>query len=271
MIKHDGHIHSHYCPHGSSDSFAQYCEQAIQKGLTGITFTEHAPLPKGFIDPTPTMDSAMDERHLTSYIEELQAIQSYYKSKLTVLIGLEIDFVEGFELETKQFLDTYGPFLDDSILSVHFLKIEDIYYCMDYSPDTFKTCSDLLGSVDHVYQLYYETLKKSVQANLGTFKPTRIGHITLCEKFQKKYPATKSYRQDIQTILSLIHQKGYQLDYNGAGTLKPLCGLTYPSAEIAEAASEMGIPLVYGSDAHQVKGMFSGVDMLSTKQSLSSP
>ena len=31
-VKRDGHIHSHYCPHGSNDSFESYIKKAIEEG-----------------------------------------------------------------------------------------------------------------------------------------------------------------------------------------------------------------------------------------------
>lgn len=39
--------------------------------------------------------------------------------------------------------------------------------CMDFSPELFQEIADLLGSVDAAHQLYYETVHKSVKADLG--------------------------------------------------------------------------------------------------------
>ncbi|HHY21833.1 MAG TPA: PHP domain-containing protein, partial [Bacilli bacterium] len=58
MIFHDGHVHTPFCPHGSKDELEEYVLRAIELGLTGLTFTEHAPLPLSFEDPTPEQDSA---------------------------------------------------------------------------------------------------------------------------------------------------------------------------------------------------------------------
>lgn len=52
-MKKDGHIHTPYCPHGTLDPIHLYIEKAIQNGFREISFTEHAPLPSNFIDPTP--------------------------------------------------------------------------------------------------------------------------------------------------------------------------------------------------------------------------
>ncbi len=258
MIEHDGHIHSPYCPHGSSDTFESYCEQAIRQGLKGITFTEHAPLPRGFVDPTPQQDSGMKLEDLTSYVETIQALKEKYRNRLNVLLGLEVDYIEGFEAETKAFLQQYGPLLDDGILSVHFLKAGERYICMDYAPESFRSLVEWYGSIDDVYRHYYETVRKSITSDLGHYKPKRLGHLTLVRKFQKKFTPSSLFEGEIRSLLKLIKRMGYSLDYNGAGVLKPLCGEPYPYKHIAVAANELGIPLIYGSDAHQVRAMQAG-------------
>ena len=75
----DGHIHSPYCPHGSSDRFEQYIKKAIEVGVMVMTFTEHFPLPKNFKDPSPENDSAMSEDHLLVYFNELKELKEKYK------------------------------------------------------------------------------------------------------------------------------------------------------------------------------------------------
>lgn len=262
MILKDGHIHSPYCPHGTQDKLVDYVERAIQLGLNEITFTEHAPLPKGFADPTPLQDSAMRLEDLESYIKEIDKLKKVYRNKIKVNVGLEVDFIEGYETETRDFLNEVGPRLDDAILSVHFLKTEDGYDCVDYSPDVFEKMITDYGSIEAVYQKYFNTLMLSLHADLGAFKPRRIGHITLIKKFHKKFPSVQSFEKDILEILNVIKEKGYELDYNGAGTAKPLCREPYPPLWVIEEAKNLQIPLVYGSDAHRVKELNQGRDSL---------
>ena len=45
----DGHVHSHYCPHGSNDSFEMYLQNAINRGIYEITFTEHMTMPEDIV------------------------------------------------------------------------------------------------------------------------------------------------------------------------------------------------------------------------------
>ncbi|WP_243386038.1 histidinol-phosphatase HisJ [Bacillus kexueae] len=258
MEKRDGHIHSPFCPHGSNDSLVDYIEQAISKGFTSITFTEHAPLPHNFIDPTPLKDSAMPISMLETYFKELSELKKMYAHKIKIQIGLEVDYIEGYENETKKFLDTYGPNLDDSILSVHFLKSEDKYFCLDFSPKMFEDLIVHVGSLDAVYHLYYETILKAITTNLGKYKPKRLGHLTLINKFQRLFPQPASYEVPYNTIFQAIKRNHIELDVNVAGLRKENCKETYPPISIIEMAKKENIPLVYGSDAHTGKDV--GID-----------
>jgi histidinol-phosphatase (PHP family) len=258
----DGHIHSKFCPHGTKDSFDSYIEKALSLGLKEISFTEHAPLPEGFTDPAPQSDSAMDRGDLEEYLSLIAALKRKYAGQITIHAGLEVDYIEGFEAETAQFLNQTGPMLDDAILSVHFLKDASGYDCLDYSPENFGRMAGKYGSVEAIYENYYRTLLKSIHADLGAYKPKRIGHMTLVHKFQLKYPVGRSFISELEAVLKAVKEQGYELDYNGAGTAKPLCRETYPPRDIAEKADALGIPLIYGSDAHQAKEMGQGFDKL---------
>ncbi|MCK1991869.1 histidinol-phosphatase HisJ [Peribacillus muralis] len=261
-MKADNHVHTPFCPHGSLDTFEDYITRGIELGLKEITFTEHAPLPRDFQDPTPEKDSGMDAALLLDYLQELRVLKERHKNKILIKTGLEVDFIEGHENATKEFLDEIGEFLDDSILSVHFIKIQDSWHCMDFSADEFGRIANELGSVEALYANYYDTLEKSIEANLGIYKPKRIGHITLVHKFQHRYPPAFNFDERVYRVLDMIKKQKYELDYNGAGLVKPLCGEPYPPERFATYAKNLGIPLVYGSDAHQAKDLGQGYPAL---------
>lgn len=262
MINKDGHIHTPFCPHGTKDSFEEYIQKALSLGLKEITFTEHAPLPDGFSDTVPTRDSAMQHKDLIDYFKEIDRVKEQFRGKIVINAGLEVDYIEGFEEETKVFLNEIGEKLDDAVLSVHFLKQEGNYDCVDYSPDLFESMTKQYGSIKALYKKYYQTVLNSINADLGPFKPKRIGHITLIRKFHKKFPQPEDFKEEVITILQSIKRNGYELDYNGAGTAKPLCREPYPSDWIVREAQKMKIPLIYGSDAHQTKDMGQGLNVM---------
>ncbi|MBM7554946.1 histidinol-phosphatase HisJ [Thalassobacillus pellis] len=246
----DGHIHTPYCPHGSRDSLKSYVEEAINKGFTSMTFTEHAPLPKTFTDPVPDKDSGMEQQLLESYITKIKEIKKEYQKNIDILLGFEVDYIEGHEPGTRTFLNEYGSELDDSILSVHFLKGPSAYHCIDFSPESFLAAVDDFGSIEMLYNTYFATVEKSVSSDLGVYKPERIGHMSLVRKFHQRFPSPDNWDEPVPKLLRQIAEKNYQLDYNAAGFFKSLCQESYPAPHIAEQAVELGIPLIYGSDAH---------------------
>lgn len=254
-MKRDGHIHTPFCPHGTKDTLEQYIEKAIELGFSEITFTEHAPLPTNFTDPTPDKDSGMDPKLLRSYIESVNQLKSIYSSRIKVNVGLEIDYIIGFETETRAFLDIVGPLLDDSILSVHFLKWDEEYCCIDFSKEVFLDFVRKVGSLEVVYNLYYDTVRKSIESNLGRFKPKRIGHPTLIHKFQLAHGQSIDDTAQIKSILDCMKVNRYELDLNSAGISKVYCQEPYPPKSMIEYARTIELPMVFGSDAHRVEDL----------------
>jgi histidinol-phosphatase (PHP family) len=258
----DGHVHTPFCPHGSSDSLEQYVERAIMLGYKEISFTEHAPLPEGFVDPTPHQDSAMRREQIDRYLASLTDLKARYQNDIIIHIGLEVDFILGLEEKTARFLEDIGPLLDDGILSVHFLYCKGQYVCIDYSPEMFADIVTLFGSVDNVYKAYYDTVLQSIRANLGPYKPKRIGHMTLIHKFQKRFPCSAPMTEPLLQILDEIKLRDYELDYNGAGARKPLCLQPYPPNWVIREAIKRNIRIVYGSDAHSANDLHQGMDVM---------
>ncbi|GEK30131.1 histidinol-phosphatase [Kurthia zopfii] len=254
-MKRDAHIHSPYCPHGSNDGFELYIEKAISEGIQDITFTEHAPLPRGFIDPTPLQDSGMRQADVLPYIQEITLLKEKYANQIKIRVGFEVDFIEGFEQQTCTWLNEFGPLIDDAILSVHFLKYANEYVCIDYSKDVFLEFSKKVGSVEQVYQLYYETVRQSIEADLGMYKPMRIGHPTLVHKFRLAHNENIDDHQQIIEILHCIKEHDYELDVNSAGYAKAFCQESYPPIPYIPISKNLQVKLIFGSDAHQAKDL----------------
>lgn len=255
MLKQDAHLHTPFCPHGSLDSFHSYIEKAIKKGFDSVTFTEHAPLPPSFRDPTPQKDSAMKLKVLEAYLTAIDQLKQEYKGQLIVKTGLEVDYIQEYEVETSAFLDSYGPELDDSILSVHFLPAGDGYICLDFDEHAFQQLIRTYGSIEQVYQSYYEQILSSILAPLGDYKPKRIGHITLVQKFKQLFPYEMS--SDLYQMATLCLEetakKGMSLDFNTSGLRKTYARSIYLDNWMIDLAKQKKIPLIFGSDAHQAE------------------
>ena len=246
----DGHIHSHYCPHGTSDSFELYVDKALKLGLKEISFTEHMPLPGNFLEQEFLKSCAPTIEEIGEYIKELNCIKLKYLNDIKINTGFEVDYVEGLEKETKKILNAYGEKLEDSILSVHFIKLENSYYCVDASIKEFKKLIEILGSVEKVYDIYYETLLRAIKSDLGNYKPKRIGHPTLVRIFNKEYPSEYNNVNLFREIIKEMKERNYEIDFNTAGIRKPYCKESYPSGIFLDLVNAYDVKMVYGSDAH---------------------
>ncbi|WP_114570156.1 histidinol-phosphatase HisJ [Exiguobacterium flavidum] len=259
LTKWDGHVHSPYCPHGTKDSLRSYIETALDRGLERISFTEHAPLPEGLDDPAPEKDSGMTFEDAERYIEELTALREEYKDQIDIRIGLEFDYFENDVDGTRDIIARYAPRLTDGILSLHYLWIGDRYYSVDYSDDTFAEIVEVMGSVKKAHERYYEGIQALLMTNLGEHQPKRLGHLTLPTKYIKRFPLEAEPDNLIETIKK-VRQVDFSLDVNTAGFRKPLCGLPYPYPELLTVTQSLGIPLVYGSDAHLAQDVAADFD-----------
>lgn len=243
-------MHSPYCPHGTQDSFEMYIKKALAEGLKEITFTEHMPFPCYFIDDKEFLDECAPSKEVIDiYLGEVEKVKQKYQDEIKINIGLEVDFIEGYEEQIKKLLDIYGPKLEDGLLSVHFVKIGDEYTAID-GREGFERALEVLGTTEKVYDKYYETLLKAITADLGQYKPRRIGHPNLIRIFNQLYPIDYNNKDLLEEIVQEIKKRDYEVDVNTAGLRKPYCGEIYVSGVFKELVNKYGIKKVYGSDSH---------------------
>ena len=263
LRRRDGHTHTEFCPHGSREATEQFIERAIALGFESYSLTEHPPLPRDFIDPTPDHSCGMRQGDLEPYLLHAQELKNRYADRIEVRVGLEVDYIPGYESDVRDMLNNYGSQMDDALLSVHFLKGKGGWRCVDMSPEDFQDgLIDVYGSVEAVHQAYWAAVKEAVEADLGPFKPGRMSHLSLVHKFQLKHPLRNSqhFRPQVLEILDVIQERGMELDLDAAGLFKPDCREIYPAPWITAEALNRGIPFVYGSDTHSVKGVGQGFD-----------
>ncbi len=261
-MKRDGHTHTEYCPHGSHEDTELFIHKAIKLGFTEYSITEHAPLPPGVFEnaggPRIVWDTAaMALNDVDHYLKKMHRLKKKYAADILLHIGFELDYFPKAEAWTKDLLDEYGAQTDDGLLSVHFLPGVDGLRGIDYSYEDYQEgVVAYAGSFQKAQIKYFQTVLKSLEADLGFFKPKRLGHITLCQKYQKAFSDTTDFAPEslnlIEEILTKTKEQNFQLDLNTAGLYKKDCGETYPTIEIIEKGIDKGIEFVYGSDMHDL-------------------
>ncbi|MFC6182195.1 histidinol-phosphatase HisJ [Lactiplantibacillus daowaiensis] len=269
----DGHTHTELCPHGSGESTEKMVQRAIQLGLQKYCITEHAPLPPTYAatyagDPTGITTASLTMAQVPQYLALGQQLQQQYRDQIDISIGFEVDYLPGFEAWTRDFLNTYGPKTQESILSVHFMPgINHKNWAIDLSPENFGVAfQPWLSQPQALFKIYYQTVLASVQADLGPYAPQRIGHMSLVRKYQDYFALTTPFADEnlrlVDQILALIKTQQRELDLNLAGLFKPFCNDFYPGNQILKRAQKLDIPLVYGSDAHDILSVGRGQHLI---------
>ncbi|MDT8445685.1 MAG: histidinol-phosphatase HisJ [bacterium] len=255
MIQRDGHFHTQFCRHGKRQPTEAMLERAVELGFQRVSLTEHAPLPEGAVADARLLDElALRPDELEPYLEHCRQMKAQFKGRLEVLVGLELDFVPGFEQATVDLVTQWGEQLEDSLLSLHFLPGSGAPKMLDFSPEDFT--QGLLkdyGTLESVHAAYWEWLTASARWGFKSHRPKRIGHPGLIYKFTKVLggPEEPSPAQ-AEAFLDAVQAQGYQLDHNHSGYSRATCGRAYLPKNMENMALQRGLELVYGSDAHGI-------------------
>ena len=164
----DSHVHTPLCGHAEGHPEA-YLEEARAKGLKGVVFTDHSPMPPWY-DP----ESRMRLEALPFYLLALERVRERAQD-LYVGIGLEADFHPGTEGFVAQLLRRY-PF-DYVIGSVHYLGA----WPLDH-PDHQEEYA--WRDLKEVFRAYFQEVEKAARS--GLFHA--IGHLDLPKKFGHRLP-----------------------------------------------------------------------------------
>ncbi|GGN05318.1 histidinol-phosphatase [Thermus composti] len=225
----DSHVHTPLCGHAEGHPEA-YLEEARAKGLKGVVFTDHSPMPPWY-DP----GSRMRLEALPFYLLALERVREQAQD-LYVGLGLEADFHPGTEAFVRTLLKSY-PF-DYVIGSVHFLGA----WPLDH-PDHREEYA--WRNLKEVFRAYFQEVEKAAQS--GLFHA--IGHLDLPKKFGHRLPE-EALLELAEPALRAIAEAGLFLDVNTAGLRNPAQEI-YPAPILLRRARELGIGVVLGSDAHR--------------------
>lgn len=232
----DTHTHSTHSPDGKS-TLRLMAEMAVQRGLQGVAFTDHAEWCPG--------DDAYGYLSLPAYWADLQDVQKDYEEKLTVLSGIELGNPHDFPTEVNDLLQTW-PF-DIVIGSVHWM--DDV---PGWEQPFFQ---DGLAAA---YQRYFEevlTMVDEAQFDI-------LGHLDLVRRdswalFQQVLPL-QPYKDIIQQILKCLIERGKGLEIN-TSSLRKGWDEIMPNRDVLQWYKALGGEiLVFGSDAHNANDIASG-------------
>lgn len=233
----DYHTHHERCGHAIG-KLEEYVQRGIELGLEQLGLSDHLPLIH--VDPAAYYpEMAMPLTELPRYVEECLMLKARYRGIIDLKVGLEADYIEGYEEVIRDLLAAY-PW-DYLIGSVHFLGEWDI---TDFRQVQGWEGKDVL----EVYRRYYDAVSKSATSGLYDI----IGHIDVIKRFGY-VPDTEEGLAEVRELelgaLKKIAISGMAMELNASGLTKP-CKEMFPASHVLKKALELGIPLTLGSDAH---------------------
>lgn len=228
----DYHIHTKMCHHANGE-MEEYVAEARKKGLDEIGFSDHIPmyfLPEEERDPT----IAMQEEELPLYIEKVKLIQAA-NSDFKIKLGLEADFVPGYEDELREILGKYD--FDYILGSIHFIDkwgFDNMHYIDNYKK----------WDIAELYAYYFEQLQKAAQSKAFDI----LAHADLIKKFgfRPQVDISPVYEK----VTDVIKNADICIEINTAGLRVPAKEI-YPNRAFLELCYAKKIPLTLGSDAHK--------------------
>jgi histidinol-phosphatase (PHP family) len=219
----DYHMHSTYSDGRSVPE--DYIAPALEAGMSEIGFSEHLTL---FREPEAWN---MNPINIASYIEHLGKLRNSTDG-LIIKTGLEVDYFEGLEEETRTFLKPIP--LDYVIGSVHYQGDRTV----DFGPEFYKG-----KNIDLLFEKYFDTVCAAASSGLFDI----IGHCDLIRIYGYK-PASdpeKHYRR----IAKIMKKNEVSFEVNTNGRNRPLADF-YPDRRFLNIFREEKVPVCVNSDAH---------------------
>jgi histidinol-phosphatase (PHP family) len=229
----DYHTHHVRCGHASGE-LEDYVKRGIEIGLAQLGLSDHMPLLH--VDPATYFSGmAMPMEELPRYAEECLKLKEKYKGQIDIRVGLEGDYIEGYETEIKSIIDAY-PW-DYVIGSVHFLGEWDI--------SDYRQLEGWEGrEIYEVYAQYYDAVSKAARTGFYDF----MGHLDVIKRYGYK-PEQDPWELEV-AALEAVREQGLAIEINASGLRMP-CDEMFPSRRMLEYCFKRGIPVTIGSDAHQ--------------------
>ena len=230
-------LHNHTRASHARNSVAEMVASAKGRGLTVYGFSEHSPRPLAYSYPKEYRDHL--QASFGGYVEDVLSFKRN-DPELRVLLGMELDWFPADRGFMERAVAAY-PF-DYVIGGIHFLGT----WGFDFTAEDWKGGPEFC---EEQYVAYFRTLRELALSGLVKIAahPDIIKLFSI-ETFRNWLDRPGSLDL-IAEALTAIRDAGMGMEISSAGLRKP-CGEIYPGPRIMELAADLGVPITFGSDAH---------------------
>ena len=225
----DLHTHHQRCGHARGE-LVDYVRPAIDRGVDTLGLSDHAPLLIG-ADEEPAPGMHMPRSAFGGYLDEAATLRARMRDRIEILVGVEADYLPGTEEAYRALLA--DPRIDFVLGSVHYFDGFHVYDRRRWNGVT---------DVDAVHVRYHQLVRAA--ARTGLFDV--MAHIDAVKGRGQR--ASRAIVGEWDETVRVLADTGVAVEINASGYRK--CGEAFPSWEAVERLHAAGVPLTYGSDAH---------------------
>ncbi len=236
MMLQDLHVHTTYCDGRNTPE--EMVLAAIEKGLTRLGFSGHS---YQFFDEEP----CMSKEGTQAYRRDIAALKEKYRDKIEILCGIEQEYFSDISTEGYDYV----------IGSVHYLKIDGKYRCIDRTEEEFCQVADRWfgGDMIAVAQEYYRLVGDVVNKTGADI----IGHFDLITKYNEggrlfdesdpRYVA--AWKQAADRLLAT----GKIFEINTGAISRGYRTEPYPALPILQYIRKQGGKVILNGDTHSAQ------------------
>ena len=242
----DSHCHTFYSKHATG-TVDELVRASITAGVSILTITDHAPFP---VDA----NNRLLESELDCYFADIERARQTYQGEITILRGLELDYMPGTDTYNRELLARYP--MDFVIGSIHYVAVpgEPLVKVWELPR--------LAGQkfLDH----YFANLEALLDSGLFD----AVGH---ADTLLRGVPEDIFMRR-FEPLLESLARSGVAFELNASGLRKPsldpvtgreVQGLwSYPSRELLGQLISCDVPFTVGSAAHNPSDAGAGIEEL---------
>ena len=258
-MKTNFHTHSTWCD--GQDSPRKMIQTAVAKGFDVLGFSSHAMLPQDDVDWVLTPEKAL------RYATEVRRLADEFGEKISVLCGVEADYIPGGATPSKSAYAAIAP--DYIIGSIHFIKAPDgVVFAIDHTPQILADGirNHFGGDAVAFVKAYFAALRTMV----SSFDFDVVGHPDLVRKFNVKAPFFDEkadwYSDELERTSEVIARSGKLVEVNTGAIARGWLADAYPSPTFRKLLRERGVKFVLSSDAHSAAAIDCAFDRFETAE-----
>ena len=228
----DSHMHTPLCRHAVGQP-EHYAATAAERGLDGVVFTCHSPMPDGFSARVRMRPEEFDD-----YLDLVARARAACEGEVAVRLGMESDYFPGME-DWLRDLHARADF-DYTLGSVHYFldEWEPLFPPLGpHEPDVAEA---------HAYFAHYFD-RVAESAETGLFDA--LAHADLVKSAAPEAWDFDALGDMVGAALDRVAAAGVAMEINTSGRIKAYAEFN-PGPPMLRLMRERGIPVVLGSDSH---------------------